>query len=126
MILGGPFSDVSLEETDLLFVSRIKKRIECTQSLLLTRAPPRIRARPATDLLGFSILSLGNGSGPAARTYIVRKISAAAACNLHFRSHTRSYNAPKTTTAAGRGRVERRAGSGAPQRTARRCSHQVF
>lgn len=58
----------------------------------------------------------GNGSGPAARTYIVRKIStAAAACNLHFRSHTRSYNAPKTTTtAAGRGRVERRAGSRGP------------
>jgi len=93
------------------------------QSLLLTRAPPRTRARLATDLLGSSILSLGNGSGPAVRTYIVRKISAAAACNLHFRSHTRSYNAPKTTTAAGR--VERRAGSGAPQRTARR-SHQVF
>lgn len=79
------------------------------QGLLLTRAPPRTCSRLATDLLRFSILSLGNGSSPAVRTYIVRKISAAVACNLHFRSHTGPYNAPKTMTAAGT-RSRRKAG----------------
>lgn len=73
------------------------------------RAPPRTRAQRSYMSL---LPAEGNGT-LVTRTYIVRKISvlAIAACNLHFRSHTRSYNVLRRRRPRRDAGEKRRAGS---------------
>lgn len=96
----------------------LNKEIECS---LLKRVH---LLEHACNGLTWLLCSPAEGNGTlVTHTYIVRKISmlAAAACNLHFRSHTRSYNVPRRRRL--RDAVEKRR-AGSPQETGWRAGRE--